>query len=135
MTTYPFLSLSQALVVARLGTALFFMAHAMLRIVNGTIPRFGAFMDQLGFPNGVAVVWIITSVEILAGLALVFNRFVRVAATALFAIALGGITLIHRHNGWFVGEHGTGGMEYSFALMVLLLVVACADPKKLTHPK
>ena len=32
------------------------------------------------------------------------------------------IWLIHRHNGWFVGEHGVGGSEYSVALLAMLLV-------------
>ena len=41
--------------------------------------------------------------------------------------AAGGIVLIHRHFGWFVGEHGTGGSEYSVALIVLLLIVIADD--------
>ena len=52
---------------------------------------------------------------------------VRWAATALFVIAATGIVLIHAGNGWWVGEHGTGGSEYSVALILMLLVVAAAD--------
>ena len=37
------------------------------------------------------------------------------------------IVIIHWRLGWFVGEHGSGGMEYSVSLMVSLLVIAAAD--------
>ena len=39
--------------------------------------------------------------------------------------------LIHANLGWFVGEHGVGGMEYSLCLIVALLVIAAADAE--TH--
>ena len=129
---YPFVSLEQALVLARVGTALLFMAHAAVRIVNGSIPQFGKFMSSVGFPQGEIVVWGITVVELVAGTMLILNRQVRWAATALFAIAATGIVLIHRHIGWFVGEHGTGGSEYSVALMILLVVIAAADRRTAT---
>ena len=133
MRAYPFISLAQALMVVRIVTALLFMAHAAVRIANGTIPQFGKFMASVGFPAGEAVVWTITIVELIAGTLLILNRYVRVAATALFAIAATGIVLIHRHLGWFVGEHGTGGSEYSVALMVLLIVIAAADRSRPTQ--
>ncbi len=127
LKSYPFISLSQALALARIVTAVLFMAHAVVRIANGSIPQFGKFMSSVGFPQGEAVVWAITVVELVAGTLLILNRQVRYAATALFAIAAVGIVLIHRHLGWFVGEHGTGGSEFSVALMMLLVIVAAAD--------
>ena len=133
MKAYPFISLAQALMLVRIVTAILFMAHAAVRIANGTIPQFGKFMASVGFPAGEAVVWTITIVELIAGTLLIINRYVRVAATALFAIAATGIALIHRHLGWFVGEHGTGGSEYSVALMVLLIVIAAADRSRPTQ--
>jgi putative oxidoreductase len=35
--------------------------------------------------------------------------------------------LIHAHNGWFVGEHGAGGVEYSLSLSSALLVLIAAS--------
>ena len=130
LTTYPFVCLQQAVAIARIGTAFLFMAHAVVRIANGSIPQFGKSMTTLGFPQGEAVVWAITVVEIVAGTMLIFDRYVRLASTALFAIAATGIVLIHRHFGWFVGEHGTGGSEYSVSLILLLMVIAAADRRK-----
>jgi putative oxidoreductase len=127
MSRYPFVSLNSAFVLARIMTALFFVAHAAVRIVNGTIPQFGKFMGSIGFPAPEALVWAITLTELVCGTLLIVGRHVRLATIPLAAIAAGGIVLIHAGQGWFVGEHGTGGMEYSFALLVLLLLIAAHD--------
>ena len=113
--------------IARVATAGLFMAHAVVRIANGTIPQFGRFMEAQGFPAGEAVVWAITVTELIAGVLLIIGRFVRPAAAALLAIAVGGIVLIHRRAGWFVGEHGSGGIEDSAALIILLLLIMADD--------
>lgn len=126
----PFLSLTQAIGVLRVTTALLFLAHAVVRIIKGTIPQFAVFMESVGFPQPEFVVWAITLSELVAGALLILNRYVRPAATILFTIAGVGIILIHRHFGWFVGEHGTGGSEYSVALMIALLVIASADRER-----
>nr|WP_310522180.1 DoxX family protein [Polymorphobacter sp.] len=127
---FPFVKLPTALVLARVMTAVFFMAHAIMRIANGSIPQFAKFLEAQGFPAGLVLVWAITAVEIVAGACLLLGRQVRPAAAGLLVIAIGGIMLIHRHLGWFVGEHGTGGSEYSVALIVLLVVVAAADGQR-----
>ena len=124
---YPWIRPQLALHALRITTAALFMAHAIVRIANGTIPQFAYFMDTHGFPHGVVWVWAITTYEICAGTLLVLNRGVRWAASGLAVIAAVGIAIIHRHNGWFVGEHGTGGSEYSVALLAMLLVVAAHD--------
>ena len=126
-SNFPFISLRQAMVVVRVATAIFFMAHAVVRIAKGTIPQFAQFMGSVGFPQPELVVWAITVCELVAGSLLIANRFVRPAAMVLFTIAFAGIILIHRKLGWFVGEHGTGGSEYSVALIVLLLAICAAD--------
>ena len=111
----------------RLVTPLLFMAHAITRIANGSIVQFGQFMDTQGFPNGIAWVWAITVAELVCGTLILLNRYVRFATIPLLLIAIGGIVLIHVRLGWFVGEHGVGGMEYSVALIVMLLVLAAND--------
>ena len=127
VSNYPWVRPEQALRLLRVATAGFFLAHAIVRICNGTIPRFGDFMEAHGFPHGIAWVWAITACELIAGTLMVLNRNARWAASALAVIAAGGIVIIHRHRGWFVGEHGSGGCEYSVALLVMLLVVAAFD--------
>ena len=131
---YPWCPLPDALRLLRIVTALLFMAHASMRFVNGTVPQFGAFMEAQGFPHGQAWVLAITVYELGAGSLLILNRGVRWAASGLAVIAAVGIYLIHRHNGWFVGEHGIGGSEYSVALLAMLLVVAAQDASRASNP-
>ncbi len=131
---YPWWSLDDALRLLRIVTALLFMAHASMRFVLGTIPQFGGFMESQGFPHGQAWVLAITFYELGAGSLLILNRGVRWAASGLAVIVAVGIWLIHRHNGWFVGEHGVGGSEYSVALLAMLLVIAARDAATASNP-
>lgn len=127
----PVPSLRQALWVLRLGIPALFMANAVTRIFNGTIPRFATYLSQFSFlPEPLLWVWLITATEIIAGSCLILGIAVRWAAAALAVIALGGIALIHVHRGWFVGEHGSGGVEYSVCLLLGLLVLAAADRER-----
>lgn len=127
MKNFPYISLHSSLKILRIAIAIFFMTHAISRIVYWTIPQFGAFMERQGFPFGIFLVWIITLYEIVAGSCIIMGYKTKYFATGLFIIAATGIWIIHRHFGWFVGEHGTGGSEYSVSLMVSLLVIAAAD--------
>ena len=134
LRNYPWWPLPDALRLLRIVTALLFMAHASMRFVLGTIPQFGVFMESQGFPHGQAWVLAITCYELAAGSLLILNRGVRWAASGLAVIVAVGIGLIHRHNGWFVGEHGIGGSEYSVALLAMLLVVAAHDAGTTSNP-
>ena len=69
-----------------------------------------------------------------SGVRYLSNQGVRWAASGLVVIVAVGIWLIHRHNGWFVGEHGVGGSEYSVALLAMLLVIAAHDAAGASHP-
>jgi putative oxidoreductase len=119
----------------RAAVAVFFMAHASVRVIHGTIPGFAAFLESRGWPYGVALVWAITLLELVCGTLLICNRYVRWAAAGLFFVAFMGIVIIHAPLGWFVGEHGSGGMEYSLSLMFSLLVVAAFDAEKVVLAK
>ncbi|MBL8516775.1 MAG: hypothetical protein JNM76_07370 [Betaproteobacteria bacterium] len=48
----PWLTLDQALLLLRVAVAIFFMAHAIVRMVNGSMPRFGLFRNHGGYPGG-----------------------------------------------------------------------------------
>ena len=127
---YPWWPLADALRLLGIVTALLFMAHASMRFVLGTIAQFGVFMEAQGFAHGQAWVLAISVYELGAGSLLLLDRGVRWAASGLAVIVAVGIWLIHRHNGWFVGEHGVGGSEYSVALLAMLLVVAAHDASR-----
>ncbi len=70
MTTLPFLSLPQTLVVLRIALAIMFTAHAAVRVLHGTIPRFADFRNERGLDSGLALIRMITVFELAGGLAL-----------------------------------------------------------------
>lgn len=124
---FPFITLRTSLVLLRVTTAFMFLAHAGMRVANGSVSQFGAFLESRGFPRGEAWVWGITAFELLGGLTMALGRFTRWLALGFIGMLLIGIALIHARLGWFVGEHGTGGSEYSVILIAALIVVAAAD--------
>ncbi len=135
INNFPFIRFEHSLVILRISLAIFFMAHAVVRIYLYTIPSFAGFLSNKGFPFSTAIVWMITIYELSAGTLLILNKATRWAAAGLFFIAAMGIVIIHAGLGWFVGEHGTGGVEYSLCLMVSLIVVAAYDAREENQSK
>ncbi|MDF2384079.1 DoxX family protein [Nostoc ellipsosporum NOK] len=124
---FPFINGRTAMTVMRVGVAMIFFLHALFRLINDTILQFGAFMEAKGITAGVTLVWLITLFELVGSVALAIGSGVRVWAAGFIVILLAGIVLIHWDLGWFVGEHGTGGCEYSVALILMLLLLAADD--------
>jgi putative oxidoreductase len=130
MKNFPFITLTQSLVILRVATAGMFLAHSIVRICNGTIPQFAGFMANKGFPFSMLIVILITIFETVGSLLLLFGYFSRWLAAGFIFMLLMGNLIIHIDQGWFVGEHGSGGMEYSFELIFALLVIAAGDKEK-----
>ncbi len=123
------LSQKNTLMYLRISLAVIFMSHAIVRILNGTIPQFAAFLDSKGFILSVPIVWMITIFEIAGGALFAYGKFVKWIAIGLIIQLMIGIILIHASLGWFVGEHGAGGSEYSFILIMALLVFVAKNPE------
>jgi putative oxidoreductase len=124
MRTFPFLALPTALLLLRGTLALCFAAHAVTRLVIDTTPQFAMFLGSQGWPQPLLLVYLISIGEIVSAACLLSGKFLRCACAFLMFIAFMGIVLIPARLGWFVGEFGTGGMEYSVLLIVALGVVA-----------
>jgi putative oxidoreductase len=125
MNKIPFISLSQSLILLRFCIPMLFVSHAIVRIANGTILTFSDFLSNKGFGHlAIFVVWGITIFEIIGGITLAFGYFVKWISVVFIIMLIFGIVLIHAQLGWWVGEHGTGGMEYSVALIFALLVIS-----------
>ena len=129
MKIFPFLSSSQSLLLFRIILPLFFVAHAVTRIGNGTIERFAGFLSTKGFFATTAMVWGITVYEIIGGIALAFGYYTKYLSLGFILMLIMGNIIIHYDNGWWVGEHGEGGMEYSCALILGLIVIASTANK------
>lgn len=120
----------KALLMLRLTIALMFFLHALIRVLHNTIPDFAAFLQSKGFIFPVAVVWVITVFELAGSLLLAIGCCTRLLSFLFILLLIAGIVLIHASLGWFVGEHGTGGSEYSVVLIVALFVIAAGDKRK-----
>ena len=107
-----------------------FLAHAGVRVANGSITEFASFLTGKHIPFGLTIVWLLTVYEIAGSILLALGYFVKWLTAGFIIILITGIVLIHAALGWFVGEHGTGGMEYSIALIAALIVIAAADKNK-----
>lgn len=123
-SVFPFLTLSQSIHLLRIGVAIVFFLHAIVRIINGSIPQFADFLNGKGLVIGTAIVWVLTVYEILGSILLALNTGTRWLCAGFIIILITGIILIHAGLGWFVGEHGSGGVEYSFILILALLLIA-----------
>jgi len=126
----PFITLARAILLLRVSLALVFIIHATVRILNNSTGNFGEFLNSKGFSFGTAIVWMITVFEIVGGIILAIGNYVKPLSLCFIFILLMGIILIHLPLGWFVGEHGTGGMEYSVILIIAFITVMAAENKE-----
>ncbi|KIO77499.1 hypothetical protein TH53_09175 [Pedobacter lusitanus] len=114
----------------RYAVAFIFLAHATVRVTGGTVNRFGEFLTGKGFIFGTPLVWLITAFELAGGLLLALGYFTKWLSAGFIAILTIGIVIIHAEKGWFVGEHGEGGSEYSVILIIALLVIAASGGRQ-----
>ena len=112
-----------ALNVLRVVVALFFIAHGGARIGLGIVDDFGAFLNDVGFPLGLVLAWMITATEIGGGVLLALGKGTRLLAFYFAAELVMGIVLVHAQEGWFVVGAGRNGMEYSVLLITVLLAI------------
>lgn len=128
MRSFPFLSLRQSIFFLRLSVAVIFLAHAVMRLIlEGSLQQFAGYLNNKGLVYGTLIVWLITIFEIAGGIALILGYAIKWFAAGFVVLLIVGCILIHIERGWFVGEHGSGGCEYSYVLIVALLVIAAAE--------
>ena len=132
MRPFPFINFKQSIILLRFLTAAIFILHAGFRIIYSTSGQFADFLNSKGLPFGLQIVWLITIFEIAGGVLLIAGKYVRLITAGFILILLVGIILIHFSLGWFVGEHGTGGCEYSVILIGCLLVIAASHRENST---
>lgn len=129
MKRFPFINLSQMLILFRMVVALLLVAHGVIRLNAGTVNDFGEFLNSKGFMIGPAIAWFLTIFEIVGGLIMAAGYFVKwIAAIFMIEIAMG-IILVHAKNGWFVVGHQSGGVEYSVLIIFSLLVIAASGKR------
>lgn len=117
----PSVSESIARKVMRITMGIIFVSHGAARLFYDSVSDFGSFLNSKGFIVGLFLAWAITIGEMLAGSLLAFGYKVKYCVIFHALVVLAGIFLVHLPNGWFVVGHGSGGIEYSLLILVVLL--------------
>jgi putative oxidoreductase len=121
---------SLSIALLRIGMGLVFMSHAIIRLVDYSLPGFGDFLSSRGFPAGFYLAWAVTIFELVGGLLMVSRKFVKWFCIGETIILLTGIVIVHSPNGWFVVGKTLGGPEYSVVLITVLTAIFLAEWKE-----
>ena len=113
----------------RMMMGIVFLLHAGVRIYNNTLPGFGDFLYEKGFPLGFYLAWTVTLFELVGGILMFLRLFVMVFCIGEMIILITGIITVHGENGWFVVGRSLNGIEYSIVLITILTAIFIAERK------
>ncbi len=115
-----------AIELLRVVVALLIFIHGAARLIAGGVVPFGAWLESMGLPFGIAFASAVTAYELIAPLFILSRRCVAFACLGHIFILVLGMILVHLPAGWFVVGLGRNGMEYSVLLIAVLGAVAWA---------
>jgi putative oxidoreductase len=109
-----------AVTLLRVALGTMFVAHALLKLIDFTLPGTAAFFDSIGLPGWLA--YPVFAAEAVGGVMLLLGIQSRWVALALFPVLVGA-TWAHIGNGWVFTGAG-GGWEYPAYLTLLSVAQA-----------
>lgn len=112
---------SLALLIARIGLGIVFVAHGWQKFDEMGIAGTQAGFAKMGAPAPEITAYYSTFAELVGGAALLVGAFTAVAGLLLFVDMLGAFLIVHIYKGVFVAD---GGYELVVALGVGALVLA-----------
>lgn len=112
---------SIALLIARIGLGIIFVAHGWQKVHSTGVPGVAAVYRRMGVPMPEIAAYYSTFAELIAGAALLIGAFTAIAGLLLFATMFGSFVLLHIDKGVFVND---GGFELVVALGVGALLLA-----------
>lgn len=110
-----------AALVLRVTLGALFLAHAGLKLFVFTPAGTAKFFGSLGFPPELA--YLVMTVEVLSGIALVLGVWTRYAALAGIPVLLGAIFTVHGAAGFFF-TNPKGGWEFPAFWAIALVAQA-----------
>ena len=110
-----------AALVLRVTLGTLFLAHAGLKLFVFTPAGTAKFFGSLGFPPELA--YVVMTVEVLSGIALIFGVWTRYAALLGIPVLLGAIFTVHGAAGFFF-TNPKGGWEYPAFWAIALVAQA-----------
>ena len=124
--------MKKSIYILQISIAVILLTHAIPGMFDGGINAFGEFfLNAIGFaPFGVAIAWAVKLSHVICAIALVANRFVKLASIITIFVLIMGIVLVHFKEGWFVVGAGRNGVEFSFLLICVLISIMIINNKK-----
>ena len=113
----------------RMMMGIVFILHAGVRVYNNTLPGFGDFLHDKGFPFGFYLAWFITLFELVGGVLIFFRYWVKIFCIGEIIILIIGIITVHQENRWFALGDSLNGAEYSLVLITILTAIFIAERK------
>ena len=139
--SYRTASVRWSLLPIRLVVGFGFLSHGLAKFGRGP-QKFGKLLDLIGVPFPVPTAWMVTSLEIVGGVALLCGAFVLIASVPLAISMLVALATIHWRYGFSavntIGLSPTGpifgppGYEVNLLYIAALLALCLADPSALS---
>src|SRR4029078_1893175 len=111
-----------ALTLLRVVVGVVFLMHGYQKWFMMGIPGVTGFFTSLGAPVPVISAYVVATLELAGGIALILGLFTRIFAIPLMLDLAGAIILFHAKNGFFVPK----GVEFVLTLLTATLVLALA---------
>jgi putative oxidoreductase len=115
-------NLDRALLLLRLVLAAIFIVHGYQKVFGFGISGVTNMFTQIGVPAPGIMAPLISVLELVGGIALLFGAFTRVAAFLLACEMLGAMILVHAKNG-FSAPKGVENVLGNFAMLVTLALL------------
>lgn len=98
--------ISPALLIARIGLGIIFVAHGWQKFHDLGVDAVGQGFSKMGVPAPEISAYFATFVELVGGVALILGLFTGLAALLLTLDMLGALVFVHLKNGVFITENG-----------------------------
>ncbi len=120
------------ILVLRVALGLIFFLHGWMNVIAGRESFIREMLNMAGWSTPDPVLWLVTSVELLAGLALILGLVTQWAALILVLEMVAAVVLFHLRQGFFIvaipNVPLAYGFEYHLALIGGLVCVWLAGP-------
>jgi putative oxidoreductase len=120
------------MLVLRVALGLIFLLHGWMNVIEGRESFLREMLNMAGWSSPDAVIWFVTGVELLAGLALVLGLVTQWAALILVVEMAVAVALFHLRQGFFIvavpNVPLAYGFEYHVALIAGLVCVWLTGP-------
>jgi putative oxidoreductase len=120
------------LLILRLALGLIFVLHGWMNVVGGQESFLREMLAMVGWSPPDILIWSITGLELLGGLALMAGVFTREAAFLLAVEMVVAVVLFHLRQGFFIVAVPNAplayGFEYHLALIGGLVCLVLAGP-------